>query len=150
MIKPASLRRAIVAAVPSLKRNPDKLLVFIDQGLVVATGEPSLSFEYRYVLNLVLLDFAGEPDAIMIALVAWVKEHELDLVQDPTARETGMTFEVDQLDHETCDLSIKVRLSESVVVTQNPDGSRTVEHAPEPSPAWPIEGLYAPPGTVLV
>jgi hypothetical protein len=67
MIKPASFRDAIVAAVPSLKDNPDKLLVFIDKGQIVATGAPSLSFEYRFTLNVILLDFPGDEDAVMVA-----------------------------------------------------------------------------------
>jgi P2 phage tail completion protein R (GpR) len=71
MIKPARLRAALVAAIPSLAAEPDKLTVFIDRGSIAATGARSLSFEYRYVCNVLLLDFAGDADEVFIAIVEW-------------------------------------------------------------------------------
>ncbi|MCF5922874.1 phage tail protein, partial [Xanthomonas perforans] len=54
MIKPASLRAHLVAALPDLARDADRLLVFIDAGSLVSTVQPGLSFEYQYTLNLIL------------------------------------------------------------------------------------------------
>jgi hypothetical protein len=82
MIKPASLRAAIVAAVPDLAANPDKLQVFVDAGNLVATNTKTLSFEYRYTINLILLDFAGDEDTIMMALLIWVRRHQSDLLDN--------------------------------------------------------------------
>ncbi|TWR01367.1 phage tail protein, partial [Xanthomonas vasicola] len=48
MIKPASLRAHLVAALPDLARDADRLLVFIDAGSLVSTYQPGLSFEYQY------------------------------------------------------------------------------------------------------
>ena len=72
MNKHESLRAHLLAAIPELKRNPDRLLVFIDNGSLRSTAAPGLSFEYSYTLNLILTDFAGHPDAVAIPLFAWV------------------------------------------------------------------------------
>lgn len=128
MIKPASLRSAIAAAVPSLDANPDKLTVFIDQGTIAATGSKGLSFEYRYVCNVLLLDFAGDSDDLFIALLDWVRHNQPDLVLNYDERSNGIAYEIDILDNATADVSIKLQLTESVVVTVDADGKRTVEH----------------------
>ena len=107
MIKPASLRAAIAAAVPDLEQNPEKLQVFVDAGTIAATAGKSLSFEYRYTINLILLDYAGDADSVMIAVLVWVKRHQPDLVANIDKQQSGVTFEVDHLNNDSCDLSIK-------------------------------------------
>jgi hypothetical protein len=141
MIKPASLRAAIAAAVPDLDANPDKFLVFADAGTTVASGARSLSFEYRYTLNLILLDFAGDADVVMMALLSWVRRHQSDLVNNPEKRASAITFEVDHLNNATCDLSIKLPLTEAIKVTQGEDGTLSATHLEEPVPEWETKGL---------
>lgn len=128
MIKPASLRAAIVNAIPSLAADPDKLTVFIDTGSIAATGAKSLSFEYRYTCNVILLDFAGDSNDLFIAIMGWVREYENELVNNPDMRANGITFEVDILDNATADVSVKLQLTESVVVKTAEDGTHTVTH----------------------
>jgi hypothetical protein len=128
MNKPASLRAAIEAAIPSLQASPEKLTVFIDHGSIVSTGAKGLSFEYRYVCHVLLLDFGGDPDGLFIAILEWVRANQPDLVLNPDEREHGITYEIDILDNATSDVSIKLQLTESVVVKVADDGTRTVEH----------------------
>lgn len=141
MIKPASLRAAIAAAVPDLAANPDKFHVFADAGALAAVGTGSLSFEYRYTLNLILTDFADDADLVMIALLGWVHRNQPDLLNNPTTRSSAITFEVDHLNNATCDLSIKLPLSESVRVTTGADGKPVITHKQEPVPEWETTGL---------
>jgi hypothetical protein len=141
MNKPASLRAALAAAVPSLVGDPDRLLVFIDQGYVVATAAPSLSYEYRYVLNVIVLDYAGDADAVFVPVLAWVKRHQPDLLANADERKHGITFEADHLTQTTCDLSIKLRLTESVVVSTGADGRQAFEHVDEPVYEWDVDAL---------
>jgi len=141
MNKPASFRRAIAGAIPGLDTDPDKLLVFIDQGHIVGTAAPSLSFEYRYVLNAMLLDFAGNSDTVFVALLAWVRRHHSDLLANEESRMNGITFEVDHLTQSTCDLSIKLTLTESVLVRAGENGEQTIMHVDEPVPEWDVQGL---------
>jgi hypothetical protein len=144
MNKAASFRQAIASAVPSLNDDPDKLLVFVDQGRIVATAAPSLSFEYRFVLNVMLLDFAGDADTVFVALVAWVKRNQSDLLANDTERKDGITFEVEHLTNSTCDLSIKLALTESVLVSDDGQGGQTITHVDEPVPEWDLDTLFAP------
>jgi uncharacterized lipoprotein YmbA len=144
MIKPASLRAAIMAAAPELKAAPDKLLVFADAGNIVATSTSTPSFEYRYTLNLILTDFAGDADQVFIALLAWVMVNESELVDNSNLRKTAISFEVDHLNQDTCDLSIKLPLSEAVRVTRDAAGAYQATHDPEQAPEWRTVGLVAP------
>lgn len=141
MIKPASLRAAITAAVPDLVTNPDKLLVFADEGSVATTSTKSLSFEYRYTINLIVLDYAGDADAIMIPLLIWMKRNQPELAANLEKQRHGITFEVDHLTHGTCDISIKLHLSEKVKVSTAPDGTHTAVHQVETVPEWETLGL---------
>ncbi|HWX12869.1 MAG TPA: phage tail protein [Trinickia sp.] len=136
MIKPASVRAALVAAIPSLAAEPDKLTVFIDQGSIAATGTRSLSFEYRYVCHVLVLDFAGEADDVFIALVEWARKHQPDLVTSIDERSNGITYEIDILDNATADVSVKLHLTESVVVSIGADGTRAVTHVDDSAAEW--------------
>jgi hypothetical protein len=135
MYKPASLREHLACANPDLKRNPDKLLVFADHGKVIAGGTNSLSFEYHYRLNIIITDYGGEPDAIMVPLLSWVAVHQVGLLNNPDLRQTGIQFEVDFNNHRTMDLSIALELSERVAVKRFDNGKLQITHPQEPQSA---------------
>ncbi|WP_175773533.1 phage tail protein, partial [Paraburkholderia phenazinium] len=59
-----------------------------------------------------------------------------DLVTNVDARSNGITFEVDILNNSTVDLSIKMQLSESVVVSMDASGKRTIEHVDDAADQW--------------
>ena len=131
MYKPDSLRALLTAANPELARDPDRLVVFIDEGNLVATFAPGLSFEYRYVLNLVLTDYAGHPDAVMVPLLIWIQEHQSELLANPDNR-GRISFEADVLANDRVDLSIKIPLTERVGTHKRTDGGYDLVHYPEP------------------
>lgn len=137
MIKPASLRAHLVAALPDLARDADRLLVFIDAGSSVSTFQPGLSFEYQYTLNLIVTDYAGHPDSVMLPLLEWVQVNQSELLSNP-ARRGDITFEADILANDAVDLSIKLPLTERVVVTVKDGGGYDMTHAPKPviDPTW--------------
>src|SRR5450830_1973502 len=95
MYKPNSLRKHLLSAIEDLQRNPDKLLVFADEGNVIARATGSLSFEYAYKLNLIITEYPGNADAVMIPLLAWVGIHQIDLIGNDDKRKTGIRFQVD-------------------------------------------------------
>lgn len=132
MLKPASLRADLTGQCPWLAANPDKLLVFIDSGRIRNTGGASLSFEYRYTLNLVATDYQGHPSALIVPILAWLRTNQPEAALNPDLNEQAFTFEADILNHSTMDLSIKLVLSERVVVTEDTTGALTIEHMPEP------------------
>ena len=131
MIKPDSLRTHLTQALPQLSRDPDRLLLFIDQGTLAASFSPNLSFEWRYTLNLIVTDFAGDPDGLMIALLAWVHDNQSDLLLNPD-QHNAIQFEAEILNNTALDLSIKLPLTERVVVKERDGGGQSVVHAPEP------------------
>lgn len=140
MIKPNSLRAHLLAALPELQRDPDKLQIFIDAGRLVSTGAPGISFEYRYTLNILVTDYAGHPDSVMVPLLAWAAAHQPELFHNIDQQRQGITFEADLLDRNRVDLSIELPLTERVVVKPRPAGGYDITHCPEPAidePAWP-------------
>lgn len=134
MYKPSNLRRHLAAANPDLKKNPDKLLVFADDGHLVAAGTGSLSFEYQYKLNIIITDYSGSEDAIMVPLLAWVGVNQIDLLNNPDKQKSGIKFEVDFNNHESVDISIKLDLTERVIVKPSDGGRLDIKHLPEPQP----------------
>lgn len=147
MYKPNSLKAHLIAAIPDLQRDPDKVVVFADEGNLIATGTGSLSFLYQYKLNAIITDYSGDPDAIMVPLLAWVAIHQVGLLGNPEQRKTGIGFEVDFNNHETMDLAITLALTERVIVKPGDAGRLDVRHPAEPQPtpdyADPFWKLYA-------
>lgn len=90
----------MAAAIPDLQRNHDRLLVFADEGNVVA-------------------------------LIAWPKVHQLDLMANEETRKHGIAFEVDFNNHETVDISIKLDLTERVAVKTGEAGCLDIQHLAE-------------------
>lgn len=132
MNKPDSLRNHLLAAVPELRNNPQCLLVFIDNGTVRSTAAVGLSFEYAYTLNVILTDFAGHPDALMISMLAWLLINQHELLANQEKGKEAIRFEADVLDNSKVDLSIKLPLTERVIVKKQDDGTLQVRHPDEP------------------
>jgi hypothetical protein len=128
MKKPASLREFLTSNINGLGREPDSLLVFIDKGSVVSTLTPSLSFEYRYKLNLVLTDYNGHADTIMVPLLVWIRTNQPDLLEQGAE---GIQFEAELLNNDSADISITLDLTERVLV-KIVNGQRQITHLDEP------------------
>ena len=135
MKKPQLLRDHITRACPDLATNPEKLTVFIEGGNIVHTGTPALSFEYRYTLNVVITDWAGSTDTLVVPVIAWLKRHQPDLFDNPERRAKGFRFMAEIIDHENVDVSIELDLTETVAVKgETIDGVNrlTTRHIGEP------------------
>ncbi len=139
MNKPDSLREHLTAAIPELRKNPDRLLIFIDNGTMRSTAAPGLSFEYAYTLNLIFTDFAGHPDIIAIPLFAWLLVNQRELMENPRLAQESVKFEADILDNKKVDLSITLPLTERVIVKRQADGQLQVTHPAEPTVDEPFE-----------
>lgn len=144
MKKPLTLRRHLEASVPHLKRHPDKLSVWIDQGSVASKLGRGLSFEWRYTLTLLFTDFVDSPDTLVVPLLAWIAQNQYDLLTDPEKRARALTFESEVIDHDKIDIQIKLQLSERVIVTATA-GVWTCEHVDEP----PLPETDGPTGWTL-
>lgn len=132
MKKPGSLREHFLRLIPELKHNPDRPMIFIGNGTLRSTVAHGLSFEYSYTLNINLTDYAGHPDAVAIPLFAWVQVNQRELMENLVRGKEAIGFEADVLDNSKVDLSIKLPLTERVVVKTLEDGSLSVDHPAEP------------------
>ena len=141
MLKPSSLRAHITAAVPELARDPERLVVLARAGRIITTGTAALSFEYAYTLQMIVLDYAGHADAVIVPLIAWVATNQPELLDNPDKRERAIRFDVDYLTPQTIDLSIEVDITERVLVRprEGTDGGLNVIHVPEPPHPGNIE-----------
>lgn len=145
MRKPADLRVHLTAANPELRDAPDKLTIFVENGNIVSSATGSLSYEYRYTLKLIVLDYSGDPEAILVPLLAWLKVNQLDIFDNPANRQRAIRFNAELLNQETVDLTIDVDLTERVIVTLVDEDAQTthqryaVTHADEPPRAGVVE-----------
>lgn len=134
MLKPASLRAALETALPELAANPDRLIIYIDQGRVENRAGASLSFEYRYRLNVVLLDYAQHASAAVVPILAWLRVNQPEVELNPAIGEQAFSFEAEILNHSAMDFAIRLQMSERVIVTQDPDTGEThARHVGEPA-----------------
>ncbi|WP_061778824.1 phage tail protein [Sphingomonas sanguinis] len=130
MRKVESLRALLVRAVPSLADDPAKLASFVDRGRV-AVRAGNLSFEYRFTLNLVIEDYAGDQDAVIVPIIAWIADNQPELLQRQDSEPFG--FESEWLATDLHDLSITIDLTELVRVTRVAGGV-TIEHLADQLP----------------
>jgi hypothetical protein len=131
MNKPPLLRAALEAALPQLKQNPERLLMFIEAGGLTGASLQAQSFRYRYTLTLVFVDFTGHMDEIMVPLLAWLRQYQPDLIQNSTALAEKLTFEAELISHNQCDIELRIPLTEGVTVTTK-DGQTTARHSDAP------------------
>ena len=132
MNKPESLRAHLLATVAEFQNNPDRLLIFIDNGKVRCTAAATFSFEYSYDLQIIMTAFAGHPDSVMLPVLGWISVNQPELLENYEKMQTGIQFEADILDKDKVDLGLRLRLTERVVVSTDAQGNTTVKHAGEP------------------
>jgi len=141
MNKPQSLREALNKAVEYVRANPDRLHLFVDSGSSVATSAASVSWEYRYTLNVVITDFTGDQNLLMAAVMYWLRTNQPDALQNPAERDRLFTFEVDILGNGACDISINLKLTERVIAEEvnGVTEVRAVSEPDEPEEAWTVK-----------
>ncbi|KGL58325.1 tail protein [Pantoea ananatis] len=141
MNKPQSLREALNKAVEYVRANPDRLHLFVDSGASVATSAASVSWEYRYTLNVVITDFTGDQNLLMAAVMYWLRTNQPHALQNPAERDRLFTFEVDILGNGACDISINLKLTECVIAEEvnGVTEVRAVPEPDEPEEAWTVK-----------
>ncbi|WP_256330877.1 phage tail protein [Pelistega sp. MC2] len=132
MLKPNEVREIIARANLYLQENPDKLQVFIDAGKVVSTGAVGLSFEYDYTLTVIVQDFNGHADLIVLPLLVYLRTNQPELFENYNKNKELIQFDVEFLDQSSIDLMLKVNLTERVLVRDDGAGKLRAEHITEP------------------
>ncbi|ELI9229932.1 phage tail protein [Yersinia enterocolitica] len=137
MLKPDSLRKTLTDAVPVLRTNPDMLRLFVDNGKIAATLAASLSFEKQYTLNVVVTDFTGDIDLLLVPIMAWLRENQPDIMTTDEGQKKGFTWYTDINNDNSIDVSINLLLTERTLVREV-DGALHVQNIPEPPRPEPI------------
>ncbi|MFH7829269.1 phage tail protein [Kluyvera chengduensis] len=137
MYKPKSLRKALTDAVPDLARNPEMMRIFIDNGKLASTLATSLSFENQYTLNVVVTDFTGDIELLLVPIQAWLRIHQADIMTTDEGRKKGFTYFADINSNDSADISISLMLTERTLVREEGDKLH-IETVPEPQPPEPL------------
>jgi len=131
MNKPDSLRAALVAIDPELARDPQQLILWIDEGAVQSPMTAAFHFSYAYRLNVLLLGYAKHQAPLMIATLHWLRVNQPDLL---TPGKDAIAFEADFLDNASVDLQFTLRLTEQVRAVKRDDGGFDMNFIDEPDP----------------
>ncbi|MEQ9133310.1 MAG: phage tail protein, partial [Salinisphaeraceae bacterium] len=124
MRKLQHLRQHLLDRVAGLAANPDRLLTFVQDGAIEFHRGQHLSHEYQVPAQLVLTDYSGDLDEVMIPLLQWLSRYEPGL-----SPKDGLRFEAEILANNRWDLMLTVPLTERVVAVVNCDEGRIdVEH----------------------
>lgn len=132
MKKPNQLRAVLEKSYPDFVANPDRLQLFVDNGRIIATGGNSLSFEYRYTLDIIATDFADDLARLIVPIEAYLKANQPELFENPQRREEAFKFEVDYNNNNTLDVAFKIQLTERVVAKQGENNELHLHYATEP------------------
>lgn len=138
MLKARLIRELLTTTIPHLQQNPDALRIFINKGRIIATAGRSTSFEYQYTLDLLIVDYAADPDTLMAPLVSWMATHQQEAFGNPELREQAFQFEAEIIDHQNYDISIKLLLTERVIVRQGEHGLEA-KHCNDQPPEWMVK-----------
>lgn len=114
MNKPGRFRAALLAALPSLATDPERLSIYVERGRIVSTGAPGGGWEYAYQLTAIIQDFADDMDALAAAIVAWVQVEQPDMLKNPDTSARAIRFESELITSELADVQIEIDLTESV------------------------------------
>lgn len=150
MLKPDSLRQTLARGlvddkgVRFLERDPDRLAIFIDQGRIAARNGASHSFEWRYRLQVILINFPKDMvDAVAVGVMLWLSEHQPELLANHQDGNEAVKFDADVIDADTIDLAFNIELNEAVDAQPRDDGGFDLVHRAEPNPTPPFDDVPA-------
>lgn len=143
MKKAQALQDYLVKVVPRLAEKPEDLVVFLEDGFVRPINGYGSHLKVATAVVAVIDVPIGELVAIDMALLAWCKRHQPELLRAPNA-EKAFPFNIEMLDRDTCDVAFKIQLSQLVSIIERPDGKVDVieRDEPDPEPGWAhLDGL---------
>ena len=134
MQKPTSLRKALMAALPELRDQPDRLVIWVEDGAVRARQTGNQGFAFEYPLSVLVCATKTDIAIVTLAIVRWLRVNQPDLLA--AGGGDSFKFETDILDNGTADIMFTVQLVENVKVGANPDGSWSIDYLAEPDPLF--------------
>lgn len=114
MNKLLALRNSLLAAVPALKQNPEKLLTFVDGGEIHA-AQGAVSHSNKYTAQIIITDWCESLEELTVPLLCWLQRNETD--HNPST--PRIRYEADIINNSSADISLTVELSDSVKVSDD-------------------------------
>ena len=117
--------------------------MFVERGAIHMRDGPigsdaATAFEYRYTLQLVLVDFQDDPNELLGAILTWLREWQPDLLQGFPGG-GAIPFDVDVIDEKTVDLQLSLELAECVTLGEGGE----FEYLAEPTLDLAFDGELA-------
>lgn len=122
MNKLHDLRAHLMARIPDLKRNPNQLLTFVEDGQITFHRGNGLSHRYSMPVRVIVTDWRYSADDLVLPILEWLALREPGMDEANT-----LSFETDIVDKSTLDIGFTVRITERVIVRDTPEG-REIEH----------------------
>lgn len=136
MTKLNQLREFLLKSVAELKKHPEKLQVWTDDGrLSFKSLNPAPSYRNDYTVNVLITDYSGSVEALTMPIMHFYKVHYAE------KENAELTFEAEIIDRERVDVLFKLPLFDKVIATVGDDGTVTVKPdcTPESQVPWFVD-----------
>lgn len=128
MDKPKTLRAEIEKHLPEIKANPEKLVMNITNGKIMA-NKNALSHSTDYTLNLFFADFAGDLEILKTVIIHWAQTHQPNILgAGYMPNNQSFSFEADILGHDSYDVLIELPLTERTLAQVNDQKQIEISH----------------------
>lgn len=135
MHKLTLLRSHLLASVPALAEAPERLLTFVDSGTIdyrrAEQSATPYSHQYKTPIRLIVLDWSGDLDPLILPLLAWLAHFEPGL-----PAEKPIEFDAEIISAEKADIELRFLVTERVVAGFDCTTGRV--HAEHRVPEYPI------------
>ena len=99
--------------------------LWVEDGELVCTqGEPIDGFEIKYTVNIDMSGVAIEPQMLMMHLVNWLNQYD---VQRSEKGLPNPSFATELLDNGRCDIKLKIDIQEAYSLVENEAGNWSVD-----------------------
>jgi len=110
MRKLTSLRQHLLASVPGLAHDPDRLRTYVPDGNIAFSRGKHLTHEYRVTAEIIIIGCGGELDPVVLPLLQWLARYQPD-----TPPEQALRFSLEIHSNDDIDAIFSVELTERVV-----------------------------------
>lgn len=129
MNKLADLRNYLMNKIPELKRGPDRLLTFVEDGNIEFYPGSNLSHWYKMPVKIIVTDWQGSADDIVIPVLEWMQVREPGM-----DKKNAISFETEILNSKAMDLMLTLQITERVIVKDTELGREITHVLPPPAP----------------
>lgn len=131
MNKAKLLRTALTSALPELRKDPDRLKLWVENGSARSRQTATLGFAFQYRLNVLIAEASTDIALIALALFRWIRVQQPSLL---AVGSEGISFDADILDNGTADILFQLELVENISVSPKDSGGFTLDYLTEPDP----------------